>query len=208
MKKMSSTPINHTNQIKKRKKSMTENLKRAVGIFGDPQIVEDALNELKASGFDMARVSVIAKQIDKDTQFADAQVSGHVGNQEVKGTTGIVKDTAMSGVIATFLVGLSSLVLPSIGPVIAAGTAGLALVATVVSSGVEAASIGNLVKALVDTGIPEEDAKIYSDRLIAGDPLIIVEGIPEDLELAAGILEKRKIQNWAVYPSKNLSQTT
>lgn len=187
---------------------MSENLKRAVGIFSDPQIVEDALNELKASGFDMDRVSVIAKQIDHDTQFADAQVSGHVGSKEVKGTAGIVKDTAMSGVIATFLVGLSSLVLPSIGPVIAAGTAAIALVATVVSSGVEASSIGDLVKALVDTGIPEEDAKIYSDRLIAGDPLIIVDSNAEDLELAAGILEKRKIQNWAVYSNKNPSPTT
>ncbi|GFE70486.1 signal transduction histidine kinase (STHK), LytS [Chroococcus sp. FPU101] len=187
---------------------MSENLKRAVGIFSDPQIVEDALNDIKASGFDMDKVSVIAKQIDKDTQFADAQVSGHVGSKEVKGTTGIVKDTAMSGVIATFLVGLSSLVLPSIGPVIAAGTAAVALVATVVSSGVEAASIGDLVKALVESGIPEEDAKVYSDRLIAGDPLIIVDGNAEDLEQVAAILEKRKIQNWAIYPSKNLSQAT
>lgn len=182
---------------------MTDDHKRAFGIFTEPQAVENTLNELKASGFPMNKVSVIAKQIEEDTQLAGVQVSGHIGNKEVRGTTGAVKDTATTGVLATFLIGLTSLVLPSIGPIIAAGTAAAALVATVVSTGVEASSIGDLVKALVDFGIPEAEAKVYSDRLIAGDPFIILEGSDEEIEQATAILGKQKIQNWGVYPSKN-----
>lgn len=179
---------------------MSDQNKRAIGIFSEPQLVEDALNELKASGLDMDQVSVIAKQIENDTEYAGAHVSGQIGDKEIKGTTGLVKDTATTGMLGTFLVGLTGLVLPTVGPIIAAGSAAVALVATAASTGIEAASISNLVKALMDLGIPESDAKIYSDRLISGDPLIIVEGSDEKIQQAAGILEKRKIYHWGVYP--------
>jgi hypothetical protein len=174
--------------------------KRAFGVFSSRQEAEQALNELKASGFSMDSVSIIARDADQTEQLGGAQVSDRIGNKDVGGT-GVVGEIATNSALGSVLVGLGSLALPGIGPVIAAGSVATALVATVAGSGIEAAALAGVVKALTDLGIPEEQARTYSDSLNQGDYLVIVDGTDDEIQRAAGILSDRGIQNWGIYNS-------
>jgi hypothetical protein len=96
-------------------------------------------------------------------------------------------------------VGLGSLALPGIGPIIAAGSIATALVATVASTGIEAAATSGLVKALADLGIPKEEARVYSDQLLQSHYLVIVDGTEDEMSRAESIFSAQGIQGWSVY---------
>lgn len=178
--------------------------KRAFGVFSSRQEAEQALNELKASGFPMDNVSIIARDADQDEQLGGAQVSERIGNKDVSSGTGVVGEIATDSALGAVLVGLGSLAIPGIGPVIAAGSVGAALIATVASTGIEAAATTGLVRVITDLGVSEEQARIYSDRLHQGNYLAIVDGTEDEVRRAEGILSDRGIKDWSVYDSSNL----
>ncbi len=177
------------------------NRKHAVGVFGTRQDADQALNELKASGFSMDKVSIIAKDVDEGERVADAQVSDHIGNQDVNTPTGAVADALTASTWGSVLVGLSSLALPGLGAVIAAGSVGTALVTSMAGIAVGAAATNNVVKALADLGIPEERARVYSDHLLNNEYLVIVDGTDDEIQRAEGTLKDRNIQYWGIYNS-------
>ncbi|HEY9725889.1 MAG TPA: general stress protein [Chroococcales cyanobacterium] len=178
--------------------------KRAFGVFSSRQEAEQALNELKASGFPMDNVSIIARDADQDEQLGGAQVSERIGNKDVSSGTGVVGEIATDSALGAVLVGLGSLAIPGIGPVIAAGSVGAALIATVASTGIEAAATTGLVRVITDLGVSEEQARIYSDRLHQGNYLAIVDGTEDEVRRAEGVLSDRGIKDWSVYDSSNL----
>lgn len=175
--------------------------KRAFGVFSSRQEAEQGFTELKASGFPIDQVSILARDAEQSEELGGVQVSDHIGNKDIGGSTGVVGEVATDSALGAVLVGLGSLAIPGIGPVIAAGSVATALVATVASTGIEAATIGGLVRALTDLGIPEEQARVYSDRLHQGDYLIIVNGTEEEIGRAESIFSDQGIQNWSVYNS-------
>ncbi|NMG10393.1 general stress protein [Brasilonema sp. UFV-L1] len=177
------------------------NQKRAVGVFGNRKAAEQALNELKDSGFSMEKVSIIAKNVDQGEQLANAQVTSRVGDENVSTATGVVADTLAATTWGSILVGLTSLALPSIGAVLAAGSVAVALASSVGGVAVGAAASHNLVKALADLGIPEERARHYGDRLHQGDFMVIVDGTDEEIQPAEAVLRKRNIEYWGIYES-------
>ncbi|WP_226586247.1 hypothetical protein [Microseira wollei] len=142
--------------------------KRAFGIFPSRKATEQAINELKASGPPMDNVSVIAKQAEENAQLSGVTMSDRIGNRDVESTTAVLGDAVTCATWGTILVGLTSLALPGIGPILAAGSLGVALLTGVAGSAMSAANIGGLVKALTELGIEEPQARTYSDRLIQG----------------------------------------
>ncbi|EGK86740.1 hypothetical protein MicvaDRAFT_3512 [Microcoleus vaginatus FGP-2] len=181
----------------KKKDMVTSNQTRALGLFSNREDAEQALTELKSSGFPMDKVSVVAREAGESV--GDTQTSTQVGDKNLDTGSAVVGETLTNSALASFLVGLGSLAIPGIGPMIAAGTFGASLVATVASTGVAAANFGGVVKALTDLGIPEETARIYTDRLRAGDYLVVVDGAEDDISRAQGIFSSRGIQNWGVF---------
>src|SRR5579883_1601375 len=95
--------------------------KRAVGTFSNRQQAQEALNKLKNSNFPMDKVSILAKDTDRnqDNQFGGAEVK-EPGMEEVKEGAGIgaVGGTVLGG-IGGLLVGLGALVVPGAGPFLA-----------------------------------------------------------------------------------------
>ncbi len=180
---------------------VVSNQKRAVGVFSTRKAAEQALNELKASGFSLDKVSIIAKDADQGDQLGGAQMSDRVGNQDVEPATGVVADSLASATWGGVLVGLSSLALPGIGPIIAAGSLGASLITGVAGAGIGAAATGNLVRAITDLGIPEAEAEVYSDRLLRGDDLVIVDGTDDEISRAEAIFSNQGIQAWGIYNS-------
>ncbi|WP_413161471.1 general stress protein [Capilliphycus salinus ALCB114379] len=174
---------------------------RGVGVFSNRQEAEQALNELKASGFPMDKVSIIAKQAEENDQLGEASMSDKVGNKDVSTATGVAANTMANSALGTVLVGLGSLAIPGIGSVIAAGTLGLALTASTAAIGVEALASNGLVNALTEQGIPEKQASIYRDRLLIGRYLVFVDGTEEEIDRAKGIFSDKGIEDWGVYNS-------
>jgi hypothetical protein len=175
--------------------------RRAFGVFSSRQEAEQALNELKTSGFPMDNVSMIAREAKQGEELGGAELTPRIGNKDVGGGTGVVGEIATDSALGAVLVGLGSLAIPGVGPIIAAGSVATALVATVAGTGVEAAAIGGLVRALTDLGIPEEQARVYSDSLHQGHYLVIVDGTEDELNRAGSIFSDRGIQDWGVYNS-------
>ncbi|MBI1241721.1 general stress protein [Umezakia ovalisporum] len=191
---------------------VTKNQKKnkyAVGVFGKYQEVEQAINELKASGFPMEQVSIIAKDVEPDEGLGEAQMSdgakpialsNRIGDQSVNATKPI-GDTLTATIWGSVLVGLSSLAIPSLGTLLAAGSVGVALVASMAGVAMGALANENLVQALVDLGIPENRARVYSDRLQQSYYLLILNGTDEEIHSVEGILQNCGIKNWGIYDS-------
>jgi hypothetical protein len=183
----------------KEKTMVVDVQKRAFGVFPSRKQAEQALNELKDSGFSMDKVSIIAKQAEENDQLSGAKMSDRVGDRDVESTTSVVGDAMTGATWGTVLVGLTSLALPGIGPILAAGSLGAGLIAGVGGMALGASNTAGLVKALADLGIPAERAEAYSDRLVQGDYLVIVDGIEEEIHRAEEIFKNGDIQAWIVF---------
>jgi len=177
------------------------NQKRAFGVFINPEQVEQSLNQLNTSNFPMEHVSVVVKQTDGDQEVGGVEISDQIGEQSLKTPLGVVKDTFAHSSWAFVLAGLTTLALPGIGPILAAGSLGAALVATTASTGVGALAAHNVVQALVKMGIPEAQAGMYSDHILQGNFLIMVEGTSDEVQSAEGVFSHQGIQDWGVYPT-------
>jgi len=172
--------------------------RRAVGVFSNYRDAEAALNQLKNSGFDMNYVSVVARDADKHHDIAGADVKDASGNKADEGAvTGAVTGGALGG-LTGLLVGLGALAIPGVGPVMLAGATATAIATTLSGTAIGAAA-GGLIGALVGLGIPEERAKVYSDRVSRGDYLVLVDGTDEEIAVAERILHHGGIQDWGIY---------
>jgi membrane protein DedA with SNARE-associated domain len=172
--------------------------KRAVGAFSHRRDVEKALHELKASGFSMDRVSVIAKDADHQDDVAGTEVRERVGDKADEGAAvGAVSGGVLGGVTG-LLVGLGTLAIPGIGPIMLAGATATTLATTLAGAGIGAAA-GGLVGALIGLGIPEERARVYNERVERGHYLVVVEGTEAELARAETIFNRHGIEEYGVY---------
>jgi hypothetical protein len=103
------------------------------------------------------------------------------------------------GGLTGLLVGLGSLAIPGVGPVILAGEVATAI-ATTLAGGAIGAAAGGLLGALIGLGIPEERARVYNDRVSRGHYLLIVSGSDEQIARAEAILNHRGIEEFGIYP--------
>lgn len=182
--------------------------RRSVGVFPTRRAAESALEELKNSGFPMNKVSVIAKDGDRQSDIADVEVEDHdrVGNKADEGAaTGAVTGGVLGG-LTGLLVGLGTLAIPGIGPIMLAG-AGATALATTVAGGAIGAAAGSLVGALVGLGIPEERARVYNDRVTQGEYLVIVDGTEAEIDHAYKILHSHQIEEYGVYDVPDVPAT-
>lgn len=170
---------------------------RAVGVFPNRNKAEEALDELRNSGFPMDRVSVLAKDMDRNEQVGGAE--GQQGREPGKNEApegagaGAVAGTVLGGV-GGLLVGLEALIIPGVGPFLAVGT----IATTLAGAGIGAAA-GSIVGALTGAGIPEEQAQVYGDRLSEGNYLVLIDGTEGEVDRAGSILKKHGIREWNIY---------
>ncbi len=174
---------------------------RATGIFTTQAETQRAIEALRNAGINMDDVSVIVKDNDQLSDRDDGQVRqvhpDQVGNKADEGAaTGAATGGAL-GAITGLFVGLGTLAIPGIGPVLLAGAAATTLVTTLAGTAIGAAA-GSLIGALIGLGIPEEQARIYSERISRGEYLVIVDGDERSLQTAARILKDHGIQEWAI----------
>ncbi len=180
--------------------------KRAIGVFSHRRDAETAITELRDAGFPLSRVSIIAKDTNGQG-IAGVDVDRNVGTGN-KADDGAKAGAATGGVVGGLtglLVGLGTLAIPGVGPVIAGGAVATAL-ATTLAGGAIGAAAGGIVGALVGLGIPEDRARVYSDRFQRGDYLVIIDGTEAEIRQAEAILKHRGIEEFAIYDATEISE--
>lgn len=186
--------------------------KRAVGLFHTRDEAEQAIHALKDANFDMDRVSIIARDADqiegyqthKTTEKTETEEVGNKADEGAK--TGAITGGALGG-LTGLLVGLGALAIPGIGPILLAGAEATAL-ATTLAGGAIGAAAGGLVGALIGLGIPEEKAKIYSDRVKEGSFLVMVRGTTAEISRAESIMRNYNVDEFGVYDVPGAKATT
>lgn len=134
------------------------------GVYANRPQVEAAVDALRQSGFSNAEVSVL---LPEKAKSSDA-LTEHPTKAPEAAATGAGSGAVVGGALG-WLVGMGALVIPGLGPFLAVGP----LVATLVGAGAGGA-FGGVTGALVGMGIPEDEAKIYHDRMLKGAILIVV----------------------------------
>jgi hypothetical protein len=175
---------------------------RAIGVFANRLDAENALLELKTSDFPMDNISVVGRNADHGDQVAGIPVHSSVDNKADEGAvTGAVTGGAVGGVTG-LLVGLGTLAIPGVGPVLLAGAAATALATTLAGTAIGAGG-ASLLGALIGLGIPDNEAQIYGDLLEQGYYLVVVDGTEYQVRNAGEILTRKGITQWQVYNATN-----
>ncbi|MEM6755081.1 MAG: DUF2382 domain-containing protein [Cyanobacteria bacterium P01_C01_bin.38] len=173
--------------------------KRAAGLFYSRDEAEAAVRGLRDAGFDQDRISVIARDADK---VDGVETTEKVGNKADEGAAaGALTGGALGG-ITGLLVGLGALAIPGVGPILLAGTEATAI-ATTLAGGAIGAATGGLVGALIGLGIPEEKAKVYSDRVAGGSFLVMVTGTEAEVKRAEAIMQRSGVEEFGIYNAPN-----
>ncbi len=174
---------------------VSRNYKRAVGTFASRGDAEKALYKLRDSGFSMDKVSLLAKNADGNENIAGADVKNERGENEAQEGAGIGATTGtVLGGLGGLLLGLNELLIPGIGPFLAAGT----IATTLAGAGLGAAT-GGIIGGLTGMGIPEEDAKHYEGHINNGYYLLIVDGYEDEIDRAGSVLSSNNIGNWKIF---------
>lgn len=176
---------------------------RAIGLFPDRQSAETAMMQLRDSGFDMNKVSVVNKNTDTDNMTS---ASGNTDGNQVAESAG--ESAAIGGATggAIGLIGsLGVLAIPGVGPVAELGV----LLANTVFAGALGAASGGLLGALVGWGLPEDQAQYYSDRVNkSGDYLVIVEGDSATINAAQDVLQRNRVSDWRTFSTTEVANPT
>lgn len=157
--------------------------KTVVGLFDDLNDAQQVVNDLTQLGIARSDISIARQQADQKTATTTTadRTGGDIGSGVASGaTTGAVVGGA-AGLIAS----LSALAIPGFGPILAAGP----IIATLTGAGIGAAA-GGLIGALVNAGVPEEEAEYYSEGVRRGGTLVSVRVEDNLAERAADIMNR------------------
>jgi hypothetical protein len=133
-------------------------------IARDRMQAESLVNQLRAAGFSNQDISALLSDPNQTRDFAHEKAT--------KAPEGAATGAATGGVIGGilgWLAGAGALVIPGLGPFIAAGP-----IMGLLGGAAVGGAVGGLTGVLVGMGIPEYEAKLYEGKLREGRVLLSV----------------------------------
>jgi hypothetical protein len=128
----------------------------AIGVFTDPVQARQAVDELRRAGYSDDEIGYLTR--------ASA-------NRPSEDTGTFIANSAVEGGLVGGLIGAAvALLIPGLGPVLAGGILAAALGGAAIG-----AAAGGIIAALVNIGVPEEEARFYHQELEAGRTVVIVK---------------------------------
>ena len=180
--------------------------KNAAGIFPDRQHTESALDQLKAADFPMNKVSVVAQHVNsedvtlKATEATVQSEAKFARDRTIERIEHGALDAGSWGSIIGFLGGgLVTLAIPGISSIVLAGARAASV--GLATGAFYGAVAGGLLGAAIGTNIPDEQVKLYNERLAQGQYLIVLEGTNDELQQAETVLKTQGIQDWIIFDS-------
>jgi hypothetical protein len=160
---------------------MTKTIKcdTTVGLFATREAAERAVEDLRKAGYRDDQIGLVSK--DSSGKVVKRDGSGSADTNAGEGAAiGAAAGAAGGAAAGTALgVGMLAGVIPVIGPVVALGTLATILIGAGAGAAAGAAA-GGLTGALIGWGIPEDEAKYYEGRVMAGQHLVTVESRAAD----------------------------
>jgi hypothetical protein len=154
--------------------------KTIAGFFRNQAEGEHARAALNQAGFSPDEVSFMAG----DTRSQETPKVGP--SLKDAGTESEAGSDAFVGGLIGLAAGVIALVVPGIGPLLAAGP-----LAAAIGGATAGVAVGGVVGLLKDHGISDEKAEFYAEGVRRGGALVTVHGVDEDREKAArSILDK------------------
>src|SRR5450432_1545183 len=149
-------------------------METTVGIFRSQADTERALAQLGALGIGYDKITVLrpgttARQVEASVQTSDTEGSGM--GAAMAGTVG---GAIGAGAGASLGAAVVSLFVPGVGPIIAAGILGAALLGT--GGALAAVQAGALLEGHLAHGLPHDELFIYEDALRNGRSVVVVLG--------------------------------
>jgi uncharacterized membrane protein len=129
-------------------------------VYDNHRQARQVVTELEEAGIPSSDISLVANKVVTD-RYSDVDEASSTATGAGVG--------AVVGGSAGLLAGLGLLAIPGLGPIVAAGW--LASTAVGVVAG---GATGGIVGALVDSGVPEEHAHVYSEAVRRGGTLVSV----------------------------------
>lgn len=149
--------------------------KVVIGFFNDSVSAENAIEELKNEGLGQD-LSLVTREDEDGPGVEESGVS--FSDQDL--TEGSITGGVLGGV-AGMLAGAGALLIPGIGPILAAGPLAASLTGIIT---------GGIAGGLVDYGIPEERSQFYEEQVRQGSILVSLKSSSEKVDVAAEILRE------------------
>lgn len=157
--------------------------KTVIGLFDNYAEAQNVVQELLSEGFAHGDISVMAK--DSKPENAVVEYVEEDGDQQIQDMAKGAGAGAAIGGLAGLLVGLASLAIPGVGPVIAAGP-----LATFIAGAGIGATAGGLISGLTRLGVPEHDANFYAEGVRRGGTLVSVNATNEQANQAVAVMKR------------------
>jgi hypothetical protein len=154
----------------------------SVALYDDLTMAQHVLNDLVRAGVPRENISLIANDAAGDYRRI-ATPAEHVGPGEGAATG------ATFGALTGLVVALGALVIPGIGPVIAAGPLVAGLTGALTGA-VAGAATGGLVGGLLSLDVPPAEAGRYAEGVRRGGTLVAVRAPREQAALVEHILDR------------------
>lgn len=152
-----------------------------VAVFSQNSAAEKAIKELKDGGFDIKKLAVVGRDYQTESDVVGFYNTGD--RMKYWGKWG-----AFWGGLWGMLVGAAFLIVPGIGPVVAAGSVVdwmiAALEGAIVVGGVSAVGAG-----LFSLGIPKNSVVKYETSIKAGKFVLVAHGTAEEVGKARDMLK-------------------
>jgi hypothetical protein len=169
-----------------------------VALFGNYPDANRAVEALKEAGFPrdavsvLARESVLAEELGRDE---DAQDVVETNEAATAGVDGDIVQTASAsaigggvlGGLAGLLVGIGAVVIPGLGPVVAAGALASAIGSAAVGAGI-GATAGGVLGALAGLNLNENEVQAYAEGIKRGGILVVAHAAEGREDLAQTIM--------------------
>ena len=153
--------------------------KTVAALYDDFETSVQAVEQLVATGFDREQISLIAHSDDERLQGYVHDPDTPEDRSDGAGLGAVV------GGLGGLLLGISAIAIPGVGPVITAGSIAMGLV-----SGGLGALAGGMIGAMVDAGIPDEEAELYAEGVRRGGAVVMVQAADDRAALAAMTLNR------------------
>lgn len=155
--------------------------KAVLGLYRSREAAEDGVDRLRTEGFSRENVSMLLPE-----DFGSQDLAHEKSSKAPEGATAGAGSGAVIGGTLGWLVGVGTLAIPGLGPLIAAGP----IVGMLAGAGAGGAA-GGILGGLIGMGIPEYEAKLYEGRIREGGILISVHcEDSEEVKRAKKILDQ------------------
>ena len=148
-------------------------IEAVVAVYDTHDAAEKAVRDVQKAGFDMQRLSIIAKDYQTEEGVVGYYSTG--GRMKAWGKSG-----AFWGGLWGMLFGSAFFVIPGVGPLLIAGPL-LTWLIGALESAVVIGGLSVLGAALVSIGIPQDQTLMYETEIKAGKFIVVAHGTAHEL---------------------------